>query len=157
MAQQGRVRLTILLFTVSIATSCFPAPNQLGDGCNREVNTHTNTNNATFVSEVVNYITTHVATPNFTIVNVINYVGNTSIHLIQSIGNTTSIHNIYTSITLQTDNSALVILGAVFIVFYVLKEVFPLFKNKLCAPRQQLPTAKVDAVDMTTIDVKPLK
>jgi hypothetical protein len=147
------MRCLIILISVTYITGCYLLPNDMGDGCNREVITHTNSNNLTFVSEVVNYITTHVAAPNFTIVNVINYVGNTSIHLIQSIGNTTSISNIYTSITLQTDNSALVVLGVIFIVFYVIKTLVLLTNNRCCITRK-LPIAKVDPVDMAAIDVK---
>jgi hypothetical protein len=90
-----------------------------------------------------------------TIVNTINHIGNASdrIIVLQTAGNSSEVHNIYTNVVVQSDNGPLIALVIVLIFLALLKECGPYLKNR-CGRRQPVPAAKVDPVDMTAIEVK---
>ena len=152
-------RLAFLLLCVAgMASGLCDQPNQLGNNC-ETVNIYpTNVNNSSILTQTITHVTTHITMPNGTIIttiNTINYVGNSSEHLavIQSTGNASTIQNIYTNVIVQSDNSTIIALIVLIICLAVLRELLPWLKNR-CAQRQSVPTAKVDPVDITTIDVK---
>ena len=153
-------RLAFLLLCVAGAASgpC-DQPNQLGNNCETVNIFPTNVNNSSILTQTVTHVTTHITMPNgtiTTIINTINYVGNSSerVTVLQSAGNASTIQNIYTNVIVQSDNSAIIALIVLIICLAVLRELLPWLKNR-CARRQLVPTAaKVDPVDITTIDVK---
>jgi hypothetical protein len=152
-----RLYALLLLATTALSISC-DQPNQLGNNCGSVTLSPTNVNNSSVLAQVVTHVTTQITMPNgtiTTIINTINNVGNSSdrIIILQSSENSSSVHNIYTNVLVQSDNSPLVALVIVIIALAILKELMPCLKNKYCAQRQLAPAAKVDPVDMTAIRI----
>ncbi len=151
-----RLFALLCLATTAFSVSC-DQPNQLGNNCGSVTLSPTNVNNSSVLAQVVTHVTTHITMPNgtiTTIVNTINHIGNASdrIIVLQTAGNSSEVHNIYTNVVVQSDNGPLIALVIVLVFLALLKECAPYLKNRCGGQRQ--PAAKVDPVDMTAIEVK---
>lgn len=153
----GSTRLSVCLLFVASAFGVCDQPNQLGNNC-ETVNVYpTNVNNSSIMTQTVTHVTSYITMPNgtiTTIINTINYLGNSSEHIatLQSAGNVSTAHTTHTTVIVQSDNSAVVALGIIIICLAVLKELMPWLKNR-CSTRRQVAAAKVEPADIASIQV----